>query len=256
MSRVEITVPPLGPEAPPDQDGPDGRALPRTVLAVLAAGCAAVLVVAGARLAGELTRAPTPGEVAAARVAEVAARYRAWPAGRIFPATLGYTLDLGSAEHARRVGIAPGTGCADGVDAPLGESLTARGCRALLRATYLDQPQGLAVTVGVIVFPDGGAARDAAKWIAPGGVRPGLRALPFPGTAAERFGDAARQTAAVRHAGPYVVAATAGYADGRPATRAPRQADLASIAPRLAAAVLDPLATPGTVDCDAREWAC
>ncbi|MFC6934319.1 hypothetical protein ACFQHO_30880 [Actinomadura yumaensis] len=112
-----------------------------------------VLAVAGVRLAAELARDPTPGERASAAAREVARRYETWPAGRVFPAGVRYTVDQGSSETARRVGIGTDTRCETAVDASLARSLTARGCRAVLRATYLDQPQGLAVTVGVVVLP-------------------------------------------------------------------------------------------------------
>ncbi|NEA22964.1 hypothetical protein G3I70_10740, partial [Actinomadura bangladeshensis] len=79
-------------------------------------------------------------------------------------------------------------------DEALVRSLTSRGCRAALRATYLDQAQGLAVTVGVVVFPDERSAREAVAWFPDRETGPGLRALPFPGSVAARFGDAARQT--------------------------------------------------------------
>ncbi|MQY03558.1 hypothetical protein [Actinomadura macrotermitis] len=251
MSRAEIRPPEADDEPDPARRG--GRAV---VALVAAAGCAAVLVAAGARLAGELTRDPTPAEVAAAGTAEIAARYRTWPAGRIFPERIGYTLDLGPAETARRVGIDPGAGCADGVDPRLGATLTARRCRAVLRAGYLDQLQGLAVTVGVVAFPDEARAREAAHWFAAGPPGPGLRALSFPGSVTARFGDAARQASAVRQHGPYVVAATVGYADGRPAVRARRQEDLAALGPQLAEAVLRPLTRPAAVRCGTPEWSC
>ncbi|NKZ08323.1 hypothetical protein HGB48_31995 [Actinomadura latina] len=156
---------------------------------------------------------------------------------------------------ARRVGIGTDTRCETAADDALVRSLTSRGCRAVLRATYLDQAQGLAVTVGVVVFPDERSAREAVAWFPDGEPRPGLRALPFADSVAARFGDAARQTSAAAQRGPYVVAATAGYADGRPALRG-AQADLAELAPQLVRGVLRPLATPATVRCGEREWRC
>ncbi|MGI5167604.1 hypothetical protein ACQEU3_24960 [Spirillospora sp. CA-253888] len=254
MSRAEISAPDLD----PDRTHEPGRSRSRTVVAVLAAaGCLAVLGAAALRLTGELTRDPTAAERADAQAAEVAARYRTWPAGRLFPATLPYTLDMGSAEQASRIGIDPATRCDAAVDPQLSGSLTSRGCLAVLRATYLDQLQGLAVTVGVVVFPDERAAREAVPWFPVPGPRPGLRTLPFEGSPAARFGDTARQAAAVRRRGPYLVAATVGYADGRPAIGARQQQnDLAALGPQLADAVLKPLAAPGRVECGAPEWTC
>ncbi|MBW8481290.1 hypothetical protein [Actinomadura parmotrematis] len=251
MSRAEVPTPELAEAGP----GPAGRGRSAVAL-VTAAGCAAVLAVAGVRLGGELTRGPSAAELAAAARTEVAQRYRVWSAGRIFPARLAYTLDMGSAETARRVGIDPGTACADGVDAALAPGLDGGGCRALLRATYLDQAQGLAVTVGVAAFPDAGRAAAAARRFPAAAPRPGLRALGFPASVAARFGDAARQAAAVRQSGPYVVAATVGYADGRPAVAGRKQDDVASLGPQLAGAVLRPLAAVPRVVCADPEWSC
>ncbi|MFE9100929.1 hypothetical protein ACGFJT_04055 [Actinomadura geliboluensis] len=249
MSRAEISAP--GTEPEPGR----WRVSRRTAALVAASACATVLVVAAVRLSAELTRGPTPAERAAAAAAEVAGRYRAWPAGRIFPAGIPYTLGQSSPATARRVGIGTDTRCAPAADDALARSLVVRGCRAVLRATYLDQTQGLAVTVGVAVFPDERSAREAAEWFPDRAPRPGLRALPFEGSVAARFGDAARQASAAAQRGPYVVAATAGYADGRPALRGPL-ADFAELAPQLARAVLAPLATPAEVRCGDREWRC
>ncbi|MEV4258436.1 hypothetical protein AB0J52_35220, partial [Spirillospora sp. NPDC049652] len=167
-------------------------------------------------------------------------------------------LDQGGPERARRVGVSPDTACGDAVDAPLGASLVVRGCRAALRATYLDQLQGIAVTLGVVAFPDEPSARAAAPWFpGRGAVAPGLRALGFPGSVVERFGDASRQTAALVQRGPYLVAATVGYADGRPTLRADQQQDdLAELGPQLAEGVLRPLAAPAAVRCGEPVWVC
>ncbi|MWA05275.1 hypothetical protein F8568_033915 [Actinomadura sp. LD22] len=256
MARAEIPAPDIGPDEAPA--APSHRRPPRAAAPLLAAaGCAAVLAVAGVRLAGEVTRGPTAAERSAAVATEIGRRYLTWPAGRIFPAGLRYTLDEGSAETARRVGIGTDTRCGTAVDARLSGALTARGCLAVLRATYLDQAQGLAVTVGVAAFPDGASARGAVARFPASAPSPGLRALPFPGTVAARFADAARQAAAAAQRGPYVVAATVGYADGRPALRAARRLpDVAELAPQLVDGVLHPLTAPARIRCGTREWSC
>ncbi|MFC0037573.1 hypothetical protein [Actinomadura rayongensis] len=250
MSRAEISAPDVEPP-------PSGRVVRRTPTALVVAvavGCAVALALSVARLTAELTRSPTRAEAVAARSAEIAARYRTWPAGRIFPASLPYTLD-GARATARRLGIAPDTRCASAVDAAVARALDALRCRAVLRATYLDQSQGLAVTVGVVVLPDAPRARHAAERLTPRGAALGLRTLTFPGSLAERFTDKARQTAAFGHDGPYVVAATAGYADGRP-RRAHPQPDLTSLTRRLASAILTPLAKPVPLTCDNGQFSC
>jgi hypothetical protein len=132
------------------------------------------------------------------------------------------------------------------------------GCRAIVRATYVDQPSGLAITLGVAAFTDEGAAGRAAGRLPRGDkATPGLRALPFPVSVVARFGDAARQRGTSRQRGPYLVLATIGYADGRPAAKMPqRQEEAFAIAPQLADAVLGPLAPPARPDCEAPGWRC
>lgn len=250
VSRAEISAPDGEPEP-----GAGRRVSRRTAALVVAPACATVLVVAGVRLTAELTRAPTPAERAGAAAAEPSGRYRTWTAGRIFPAGLSYRLGQASAETARRVGIGPDTRCETAVDDMFARTLTVRGCRAALRATYLDQAQGLAVTVGVVVFPDERTAREAVAWFPSREPRPGLRALPLAGSVAARFGDVARQASTAAQRGPYVVAATAGYADGRPAMRG-SLADAAELAPQLVQGVLRPLTAPAAVRCGTREWRC
>ncbi|MFI0452876.1 hypothetical protein [Actinomadura sp. 6N118] len=256
--RAEISPPDLEPE--PEEPGSDGtaRLRMRPLIAGLAAACSlAVLVPMALRLAGELTREPTSTELQNAAIEEIARRYVTWPSGRIFPEQIPYTLDVGGDETAMRVGISPDTRCETAVDPQLNGPLTKHGCRAVLRAVYLDEPQGLAIAVGVAVFPDVQAARAAAAAFPNRSPRPGLRALPFPGSVTARFGDAARQTAAVRQRGPYVVAATVGYVDGRPVVRgAKQQNDLFALAPQLAVAVLNPLTAPAPVDCESRAFTC
>ncbi|MCP2336475.1 hypothetical protein FHU30_001815 [Actinomadura rupiterrae] len=243
MARAEIAMAGIG-----------ARRMPLAAVAV----CLVVLAVAGSRLARELLRGPTAAERADASAAEVAGRWRAWPTGRLFPDALRYSLDQGSAERSRRVGIASATSCRDAVDPTLGASLAVRGCRGVLRATYLDQLQGIAVTLGIVAFPDEPSARAAARWFpARGAAVPGLRALGFPGSVVGRFGDASRQTAALGQRGPYIVAATVGYADGRPTLRVKQQQDdLAELGPQLVEDVLRPLSAPASVQCGEREWAC
>lgn len=238
--------------SPPETDRPGPgwwRAAPPIAIAAAVLGTLLVAL-AAVRIGEELTRPPTARELESAALAEVAGRWQAWPAGRIFPAVLPYTLDVGGGESARRVGIAPDTRCEGAVEARL------PACRAVLRATYLDQLQGLAITIGVAAFSDAGTAgRAAARLPRSGGG--GLRALAFPGSVAARFDDPARQTSAVRQRGPYVVLSTIGYADGRPAARArQKQADLFAIAPQLADAVLTPLATPARPGCGIEGWSC
>jgi hypothetical protein len=225
---------------------------------VLTAVCLAALVASVIVLTGELTRPPTAAERDRASDAELARRWEAWPAGKIFPDTVPYTLSVGGKESARRIGIGHETACEGAVDAALHATLRSHGCRAVIRATYLDQLQGLAVTVGVVAFPDAsraaGAMQGMPKKVQPS---PGLRALSLPGSVAARFDDAARQEAVIRHRGPYLVMATIGYADGRPAAKIKeRQGYLKVVVPQLADSIIGSLARPARPDCSSSAWSC
>ncbi|MCK2213002.1 hypothetical protein MF672_004210 [Actinomadura sp. ATCC 31491] len=227
------------------------------VASALTLVCAVAAGVAGSTAGAELTRGPTAAELRAAATREVAERWRAWPAGRVFPASLPYAAEQGGEERARRVGISPDTSC-EHLDPSAAEALRRAGCRALLRATYIDALRGVLVTVGVAVLPDEPAAARARSAFPEGGEPvPGLRPLAFAGTVADRFTPAVRQTGSVRQAGPYLVLTTAGEVDGRPggAVGEPRPTVFA-FAAELAEEVLAALSTPVMPDCDGEEWRC
>lgn len=220
--------------------------------------CAVVAGVATSAAATELTRGPTQAELDRAALDEVARRWQAWPAGRIFPKNVRYAAEQGGEEKAHRVGISPETRCDDAVDAKLRRALRQAGCLGILRATYIDALQGVVVTVGVAAFADEiGAAR--AKAALPRGDRPspGLRALAFRGTVADRFVSAGRQVGLVRQAGPYVVMATVGQTDGRPARAVGEQRPtLFAFTGDIADRILADLSRPARPDCFAAEWRC
>jgi hypothetical protein len=236
------------------------RRLLRTLAAALAAAiCLVVAIVAGVQAHARLTRPPTAAELSAAAATAVADRWRLWPAGRIFPARLGYSTGLLTQETALRVGISPATACRAGLDAALGALARRDGCVAAVRATYVDQLQGVVFTVGVLAF---GSARRAAAFARgmPGGGASvtGLRAQAFPGTAGAAFNDAARQASTRAQQGPYVVLTASGYADGRPAAATgERNSSVFAPASQLAAEVIGPLTTPAQVNCgDHAEFSC
>jgi hypothetical protein len=237
--------------------GPPSRRGGALLAGLAALTCLAVVVVAGLRLNEELTRPATPVERQRASIIEVARRWQIWPAGKIFPAQLGYSLEVGGRETARLVGIGKTTSCDAGLNPAAATAVRPYGCDAVLRATYLDQSQGSAMTVGIATFAD---ARSAA--LAKGRLRSvkgpaRLRALAFPDSAVARFTDSAvqKQATAVQ-AGPYVAFAVIGYADGRPPPAGRQAGLLPDVADDLAKAVLTPLATPATVDCAQPGWSC
>lgn len=228
------------------------------VASALALVCAVVAGVAASAAGAELTRGPSATEIRQASAEEVARRWALWPAGRIFPQTLEYTGEQGGKEKAARVGISARTDCSAAVDAALREAVRGAGCRAILRATYLDALQGIVVTVGVAAFPDSSSALVMAQALPRGGKpAPGLRALAFPGTVTDRFTAASRQVAAAAQAGPYIVVTTAGQVDGRPARALGRQRPTmftftGDLADQIAAA----LTAHALPDCAAKEWRC
>ena len=199
---------------------------------------------------------------------EMLRRWRTWPAGQIFPRTLGYDLPgyafsgvRGLHLTARRVGIARMAHCASAVDAAAAKVLTGQGCQVVLRATYVDATRSLVTTVGVAVMPTPAAAASAANALSVGsGVRPGVVPVPFPRTIAARFGEQERQLTVATSDGPYLVLSAAGFADGRPRVRISTDgytdAEMFSLANGLARAVQKPLAAappaphcPGTPGC-------
>ncbi|MGE5135080.1 MAG: hypothetical protein ACM32E_19495 [Gemmatimonadota bacterium] len=236
---------------------PPRRALRMTVIAAAGLLCLAAAVAGGLAARAELTRPPTRAELAAAARAAVAQRWQAWPAGRIFPAGLGYTTALLTSERAGRVGIDPAHGCAAALTGALVAAARQDGCLAALRATYADPLQGIVYTTGVLAFPSQARASAFARTAAAGRLPAGLRAFALPGTGSALFTDAARQAAAARHAGPYVVLTVAGYADGRPKNAVGQhRAPVFAPAGQLAADLLRPLAAAPAVRCGQPGWAC
>lgn len=212
---------------------------------------------AGIGARGILIRKPTAAQLSAAAAAAVARRWRAWPAGRIFPATLRYSSDLLTTETATRLGISRQAGCASAVDASLTPLARHDHCLAGLRATYLDQLQGIVYTVGVLAFPDTRLAHVFATRLPGTAGAASLRPLALQGTVSARFGTAARQAGTARQAGPFIVLTASGYADGEP-TGAGQQRRPAIFAPagQLAAEIIGPLTRPATVHCGSPEWSC
>lgn len=187
---------------------------------VLVVALAGLVLSAGAAAIQFLPRSFTPAQRQQIMSWEIAKRWRSWPAGRIFPAAIGYKL-RGSAFgggsplplSAQRVGIAKQASCRDATGPVAGPLLTKHGCLAVLRATYQDTTQTFAVTVGVAVMPASSAARALSRG---GGTPPWLRAVSFRRTTTAHFAGPGRKVGWSGAKGPYLVLATVGYADGRP----------------------------------------
>ena len=234
------------------------RWLVTIAVAVAAVICLIAAFSAGSRAHAELTRKPTAAELSTAAALGVASRWQRWTAGQIFPARLSYTTELLTQETAQRAGIAPGYGCAAALDVPVAVTARRYGCRAALRASYVDQLGGVVYTVGVLAFPSPPAAGHfIGHYQASQSPVSGLRALALPGTGAAAFTDSARQAASAQQDGPYVVLTVAGYADGRAAAATDeRRASLFDPATQFAAQIGMPLTEPVTVRCATPEWSC
>jgi hypothetical protein len=214
----------------PGHDGgaPAGRGrggwrfgLALTVLLAATAGLAASAAGVSAQL---LPRKFTSAQQRQIMSWETARRWRVLPAGKLFPATVSYQLPAAALDAgtqlpltAYRVGISRQTTCAKASDPAAARVLSAGHCAAMLRATYADGTDSILVTVGVAVMPAAAAARSAAGKLSAGPeLHPGVRAVAFRGTLAASFDDRQRQLSWATSAGPYVIMATAGYADGMP----------------------------------------
>jgi hypothetical protein len=214
----------------PAQPGPVGQPLPRRREARSEhrglAITAVVLGIAGlvASLAGligqALPRQLSPGQQKKITAWEVSGRWRTWPAGKIFPASVSYALPStlfearsGLTMTAHRVGIARQSSCAAALDRGLARALGRDGCEGVLRATYTDSTGSFVATVAVVVMH--GKAPSVSSLPAGHGPPPGVRAVPFRGTLAARFGNRQRQITGAAGHGSYLILYTAGYADGR-----------------------------------------
>lgn len=217
-SRAPLSPPARTPTAP------RSRALGVLLWLALALGLAGMATGVLGGVAQFLPRTFTRTQSREIMAWEVGQRWRTWPAGKIFPARISYRLTgsvLGGSTSlvltARRIGIAPQAGCEQATDPALGRLLDRHGCLAVLRATYADATGALAVTVGVVVLPSASAAARASSAALPSQNGPGLRAVPFSHTVVAGFGDPERQLRLTWKLapGPYLILATAGYADGR-----------------------------------------
>jgi hypothetical protein len=252
-----------GPEEPPPEPRPwhERRTLWLVVAVITTVGYLAVGILATGRVYWEFHRKPTKWELYRAATEEVHDRWRTWPAERIFPNAVPYTAEQGGVEHAQRVGIAPEKGCTTGIDPAPAAVLMRYGCRALLRATYVDQLQGIVLTVGVAALTDeraASAAREALVPPDPTTAGASLHALAFPQTVTSRFDDAARQYVSAGQSGPYVVLTVAGQTDGRPAAAVRKKHTGAFLlAPEVGGNIAEALALRVQPDCSQkRQWKC
>lgn len=218
---------PAGPEPVEDAGSPGspprGRRPWKAIIALAVCGLLGVAV-GGVAIGADLTREPTADEIRLAGQKEMASRWRALDAGEIFPAR-AENRAYGTGRRnptpawtALRVGIAPKASCAAGFDRPIADILVEYGCRAVLRATYVDGSHTLAATLGIAVMPGARQAAEAQIAIdgSPALRRHGVRTVAFPGTVTARFGDSLRQDFADEVTGtPYLFFTSSGWLTDR-----------------------------------------
>ena len=217
-------------------DPPRRRVRGRRAVALiaLALGLAGLVISAFGMATQLLPRHLTAAQQQQIKTWEIASRWQQLPAGRIFPASVPYQLSATVLQDATpldltalRVGIAPQSGCgADVATSAAAAVLRRDGCRAVLRATYVDSTRSYVTTVGLAVLPSDAAAVRASRSLSQprltaadnadtGRLPVGILVVRYRGTAAAMF-DYSRQISASFPDGPYLVMYAAGYADSRP----------------------------------------
>jgi hypothetical protein len=234
------------------------------VLIALALGVAGFAVSAFGVATQLLPRQFTTGQQQQIKDWEIASRWQQLTAGQIFPASVPYQLSAQTLQDAMplnldalRIGIAPQSGCGAGVTTSAVATVLRRdGCKAVLRATYVDSTWSYVMTVGVAVLPsDAAAAKASASLSGPrltaadsaetDRLPAGILVVRYRGTAAALY-DYSRQITKIFAKGPYLVMYAAGYADTRP--RVPVASDhysdeeMTSLAQGVAKSVADTLA--------------
>jgi hypothetical protein len=204
------------------------------VLIALALGLTGLAISATGLATRLLPRQFTAGQQQQIENWEIASRWQQLPAGQIFPASVRYQLSAGVLQDgtglsldALRIGIAPQAGCGAGVTtSTVAAVLRREGCKAVLRATYVDSTSSYVTTVGVAVLPSDAAATQAYRSLsqprlaAAGNAETsrqagGILVVRYHGTAAAMY-DYSRQISKSFAKGPYLVMYAAGYADNRP----------------------------------------
>ena len=207
------------PQASGDQPRHGTRGRRAVALIALALGLAGLVISAAALATQLLPRQFTAAQQQQIVNWEIASRWQQLTAGRIFPASVPYQLSPTVLQDAtplnldaRRIGIAPQSGCGAGVTTSAAAAVLRReGCRAILRATYVDATWSYVMTVGVAVLPSHAAAVKAYQSLS----QPRILVVRYHGTAAALY-DYSRQISASFAKGPYLVMYAAGFADSRP----------------------------------------
>ena len=261
-----VTADPQAPDARPRRGVRGRRAV---ALIVLALGLAGLAISATAMAIQLLPRHFTAAQQRQIENWEIASRWQTMPAGQIFPASVGYQLSAQALQDssalpldALRVGIAPESGCTTGAVSSAAAAVLRRdGCKAVLRATYVDATKSYILTIGVAVLPTPAAALNASQGLTQTRLdshesghatqlAPGVLVVRFRGATSALY-DYSRQIAANFTAGPYVVMYAAGYADSRPQVRVSQdaysEAEMTSLATGVAQTIARRLEAPPAV---------
>lgn len=154
-----------------------------------------------------------------------AVMWRNETAENLFPATVGESSDDKGARWSR-MGISQDTACAKGLSGETKETAVGLGCKAVLRATYVDLTGEMVATVAIIVLPaDGSKGQEMGEYldeqstadIPDGAVVP----LAVPGTLAAKWQESRRNGVGGTASGIYGVAVTTGAVDGHAASNLP-----------------------------------
>jgi hypothetical protein len=261
-----VTADPRASGGPP-RPGPQGfRGRRAAALTALVLGLAGFVISATGMVAQVLPRQFSAAQQQQIENWEISSRWQQLSAGQIFPASVGYQLSATVLQdaaplnlNARRVAIAPQSGCGAGVTTAAAAAVLRRaGCKAVLRATYVDATLSYVMTIGVAVLPsDAAAARASQSLDQPrltaadnyqaDRLGAGVLVVRYHGTAAAMY-DYSRQISASVRAGPYLIMYAAGYADSRPRVRVTSDSysysEMTSLAEGVAQAVADTLAAP------------
>ncbi|WP_327393262.1 hypothetical protein OG533_32930 [Streptomyces sp. NBC_01186] len=162
--------------------------------------------------------------------------WRNLPAEKLFPKTLGPKMNSQAGatdpKHAEwhRVGISQKTGCADSLTGATLAEAKKKGCKAVLRATYVDPTGNVLGTVGLIVLPETDSAEEGMATFFDAekekrNPKPGVKAMGVPRTIAAGWKDGNRNGSEGLQATSldmsYAYVATTGSVDGRKAGHLP-----------------------------------
>ncbi|GHK04770.1 hypothetical protein ACWEWI_38220 [Streptomyces sp. NPDC003753] len=148
-------------------------------------------------------------------------------AENLFPATVGDASGYGKVSDKKaaqwnRMGISQDTSCAEGLSGETKERAEKLGCKAVLRATYVDLSGEMVATVAIIVLPPGTAAQEMGEYLHDQESEdvPDAAVVPLkvPGTLAAKWQANRRNGMGGTGLGdnsPYAIAVTTGAVDGR-----------------------------------------